>query len=113
MLSLLEEVVDFGKLSAVQFVPRGLIRLTFMDPVDKDRLVNQGSVMLDNVEYSVTPSDRPNTLVYVHHYPAEGDDGLLCEEFRCYGKIVSVKHQHFSGRPNLLTGSRILTMSLS
>lgn len=55
MLSLLEEVVDFGKLSAVQFVPRGLIRLTFMDPVDKDRLVNQGSVMLDNVECSVTP----------------------------------------------------------
>ena len=28
VLSFLEEVVDFSKLSAVQFVPRGLIRLT-------------------------------------------------------------------------------------
>lgn len=114
VLLLLEEVVDFGKLSTVQFVPRGLIRLTFKDTADKDRLVNQGSVMLDNIECSVTPSDRPITLVYdVYHYPAEGDDALLCEEFRRYGKIVSVKHQHFSGRPNLLTESRILTMSLS
>ena len=113
VLSFLEEVVDFGKLSAVQFVPRGLIRLTFKDPVDKERLVSQGSIMLDNVECDVTPSDRPNTMVYVHHYPAEGDDALLCAEFRRYSKIVSVKHQYFSGRPNLLTGSRVLTMSLS
>ena len=70
------------------------------------------SVMPDNIECSVTPSDRPNSLVYVHHFPAEGDDALLCEEFRHYGKIVSCKHQYFSGRPNLLTGSRILTISM-
>lgn len=48
--------------------------------------------MLDNVECDVTPSDRPNTMVYVHHYPAEGDDALLRAEFRRYSKIVSVKH---------------------
>ena len=59
------------------------------------------------------PSDRPNTMVYVHHYPAEGDDALLLEEFRRYDKIVSVKHQYFAGHPNHLTGSRVLTMSLS
>ena len=64
------------------------------------------------IECGVTPSDRPNSLVYVHHFPAEGDDALLCEEFRHYGKIVSCKHQYFSGRPNLLTGSRTLTMSV-
>ena len=69
--------------------------------------------MLENIECDVTPSDLPNTMVYVHHYPAEGDDALLLEEFRRYGKIVSVKHQYFAGRPNLLTGSRVLTMSLS
>lgn len=104
VLSMLEEVV--------QFFPKGLIRLTFKDPADKYRLASQGSVMLDNIECSVTPSDRPNSLVYVHHFPAEGDDALLCEEFRHYGKIVSCKHQYFSGRPNLLTGSRILTISM-
>ena len=113
VLSFLEEVVDFNKLSAVQFIPRGLIRLTFKELADKERLVSQGSIMLDNVECDVTPSDRLYTMVYVHHYPAEGDDALLLEQFRRFGKIVATKHQHFSGRPSLLTGSRILTMSLS
>ena len=70
--------------------------------------------MLDNVEHSVTPLDWPITLVYVHHYPAEGDDGLLCQELHHYGKIIFFcKNQHFSGRPNLFTGSHILTMSRS
>ena len=113
VLSFLEEVVDFNKLSAVQFIPRGLIRLTFRELADKERLVSQGSIMLENVECDVTPSDRPYTMVYVHHYPAEGDNALLLEQFRRFGKIVATKHQHFSGRPSLLTGSRILTMSLS
>ena len=49
VLSFLEEVVDFNKLSAVQFIPRGLIRLTFKELADKE---------------------RPYTMVYVHHYPA-------------------------------------------
>ena len=113
VLSFLEEVVDFDKLSAVQFIPRGLIRLTFKELADKERLVSQGSIMLEIVECDVTPSDRPYTMVYVHHYPAEGDDTLLLEQFRRFGKIVATKHQHFPGRPNLLTGSRVLTMSLS
>ena len=106
-------MVDVSKLSAVQFVARDLIRLTFKDSADKECLVSQGSIMLDNIECDVTPSDQPNTMVYMHHYPAEGDDALLLVEFRRYGKIVSVKHQHFAGCLNLLTGSRVITMSLS
>ena len=86
VLSMLEEAVDFDKLSVVQFIPKGLIRLTFKDPADKYRLASQGSVMLDNMECSLTPSDRPNSLVYVHHFSAEGDDALLCEEFRHYAR---------------------------
>ena len=113
VLSFLEEVVDLNKLSAVQFIPRGLIRLTFKELADKERLVSQGSIMLENVECDVTPSDRPYTIVYVHHFPAEGDDALLLEEFSRFGKIKASKRQHFAGRPNLLTGSRVLTMSLS
>lgn len=63
--------------------------------------------MLDNVECDITPSDQPYTMVYVHHYPAEGDDALLLEQFGRYGKIVSVKHQFFAGCPNLLTRSHV------
>ena len=56
VLSFLEEVVDFSKLSAVQFVPRGLISLTFKELADKEHLVSQGSVMLENVECSAVSS---------------------------------------------------------
>ena len=66
------KVVDFGKLSAVQFVPRGLIRLTFKDPDDKASLVERGMLNINGEECSVTNSDRPHTLVYIHHYHAEG-----------------------------------------
>ena len=37
----------------------------------------------------------------------------MLEQFRRLGKVVLMKHQYFAGRPNLLTGSRVLTMSLS
>ena len=43
VLSFLEEVVDFSKLSAVHFM---LIKLTFKELADKERLVSQGSIML-------------------------------------------------------------------
>ena len=49
----------------------------------------------------------------VHHYLAEGDEALFLEQFRRFGKVVLMKHQYFAGRPNLLTGSHLLTMSLS
>lgn len=72
VLKMLEKVVDFEKLSAVQFVPRGLIRLTFKDPDDKASLVERGMLNINGEECSVTNSDRPHTLVYIHHYHAEG-----------------------------------------
>ncbi|PFX27102.1 Transposon TX1 uncharacterized 149 kDa protein [Stylophora pistillata] len=112
VLKMLEKVIDFEKLSAVQFVPRGLIRLTFKDPDDKDSLVERGMLIINGDECIVTNSDRPHTLVYIHHYPAEGDDEILRGDFRHFGKVVFCKRQTFMGRPDLLTGSRILTMSL-
>ena len=42
VLAMLEKEVDFEKLSAVQLVRRGLIRLTFKDPDDKESLVERG-----------------------------------------------------------------------
>ncbi|PFX29488.1 Transposon TX1 uncharacterized 149 kDa protein [Stylophora pistillata] len=112
VLKMLEKAVDFGKLSAVQFVPRGLIRLTFKDPDYKASLVERGMLNINGGECSVTNSDRPHTLVYIHHYPAEGDDEILCDDFKHFGKVVFCKRQTFMGRPDLLTGSRILKMSL-
>ena len=113
VIALLRESIDFERLSAIQFCPRGLIRITFKNASDKEDFARMGLLALDGHDLSVTSSDKPPSLVYVHYFPAEGDDGLICDELRKYGEIVSIRHQNFSGIPGLLTGSRILTMVLS
>ena len=110
---LLRECIDFDGLSAIQFCPRGLIRVTFKNASDKDEFVRKGSLTLDGHELSVTPSDMLYSLVYVHYFPVEGDDSLIRDELGKYGDVISIKYQSFSGIPGLLTGSRILTMVLS
>ena len=113
VIALLRESIDFERLSAIQFCPRGLIRITFKNASDKEDFARMGSLALDGHDLSVTSSDKPPSLVYVHYFPVEGDDALICDEIRKYGEVIGIKHQDFSGIPGLLTGSRILTMILS
>ena len=113
VIALLRESIDFERLSAIQFCPRGVIRITFKNASDKEDFARMGSLALDGHDLSVTSSDKPPSLVYVHYFPAEGNDALICDELSKYGEIVNIKHQSFSGIPGLLTGSRILTMVLS
>ena len=113
VIGLLRECLDFEELSAIQFCPRGLIRVTFKDAADKEDFVRVGLLTLDGHDLSVTSSDKPHSFVYVHYFPVEGDDALIRDELGKYGEVVSVKHQSFSGIPGLLTGSRVLTMVLS
>ena len=113
VIVLLREHIDFERLSAIQFCPRGLIRITFKNASDKEDFIRMGSLVLDGHDLSVTSSDKPPSLVYVHYFPAEGDDALIRDELSKYGEVIGIKHQNFSGIPGLLTGSRILTMVLS
>ena len=113
VIELLRECMDFEELSAIQFCPRGLIRVTFKDVADKEDFVRVGSLTLDGHDLSVTSSDKPHSFVYVHYFPVEGDDALIRDELGKYGEVINIKHQSFSGIPGLLTGSRVLTMVLS
>ena len=113
VIELLRECLDFEELSAIQFCPRGLIRVTFKDAADKEDFVRVGLLTLDGHDLSVTSSDKPHSFVYVHYFPVEGDDALIRDELGKYGEVIGIKHQNFSGIPGLLTGSRIVTMVLS
>ncbi|CAH3157084.1 unnamed protein product [Pocillopora meandrina] len=113
VIELLRECLDFEELSAIQFCPRDLIRVTFKDAADKEDFVRVGSLTLDGHDLSVTASDKPYSFVYVHYFPVEGDDALIRDELGKYGEVINIKHQSFSGIPGLLTGSRVLTMVLS
>ena len=113
VIALLGECIDFEGLSAIQFCSRGLIPVTFKNALDKEEFVRVGSLSLDGHDLSVTSSDKPHSLVYVHYFHAEGDDALIRDELGKYGDVISIKRQGFSGILGLLTGSRILAMVLS
>ena len=63
VITLLRECIDFDGLSAIQFCPRGLIRVTFKDAADKEDFVRVGLLTLDGHDLSVTSSDKPHSLV--------------------------------------------------
>ena len=109
MVELLEGALNLSKLSAIQFCPRGRIRLTFCDPDERDLFVRKGVILLDNRKLMVSPSDQPNTVVYIHYYLVEGDSDTLLRELN-YGPVVNIKDQTYAEYP---TGSKIETMSLS
>ena len=46
-----------------------------------------GSLALDGHDLSVTSSDKPPSVVYVHYFPAEGNDALICDELSKYGEV--------------------------
>ena len=94
VIALLRECIDFEGLSAIQFCPRGLIRVTFKNASDKEEFVRIGSLTLDGHDLSVTSSDKPHSLVYVHYFPVEGDDALIRDELGKYGEVISIKHVH-------------------
>ena len=53
VITLLRECIDFDGLSAIQFCPRGLIRVTFKDAADKEDFVRVGSLMLDGQQQMI------------------------------------------------------------
>ena len=108
VIVLLRECIDFEGLSALQFCPRGLIRITFKNVSDKVELARVGSLTLDGHDLSVTLSDMPHSLVYVHYFPIEGDDALICEELSKYGEVISIKHQSFRESRAFLLGRALL-----
>ena len=53
VITLLRECIYFDGLSAIQFCPRGLIRVTFKDAADKEDFVRVGSLMLDGQQQMI------------------------------------------------------------
>ena len=90
VITLLRECIDFEELSAIQFCPRGLIRVTFENASDKEEFVRVGSLTLDGHDLSVTSSDKPHSFVYVHYFPAEGEEPRLCGLRRLWLVITPV-----------------------
>ena len=98
---------------AVQACPGRVARVTFAADVAKLFFEELGVVKLGEVECRVvTPPPPPPqlTTVVLSWFPFEGSNEAIRTALSAFGIVKSVRHQSWSGRPSVFTGSRIIQM---
>ena len=87
--------VDRNKLSAVQFLRNGAVRLTFKSTEDCESAVSNG-IQYGDTPLRVVAMEQKSCLVYLRDCPAEVPDSAVSVFFSSYGKstpslIVNIK----------------------
>ena len=111
VLPRLLSVVDAEKLTTVQFLRGGRVRLKFKDRASCDDLISSGLVCGD-VQVRVVRADFRFRSVYVRDLPSEVSDDDVETFFESYGEVLSVQRSTFANFPALYNGNRILVMAL-
>lgn len=109
IVQMLSKKLDFQKISTIQFIPNGRIRVTCKSVDYRNSILAMKSLLIDGIhQLQTTELDSPITSVYVHYLPPEADDVCIRLAFLPFGKIVSITKQHFSGFKQIATGTRIV-----
>ena len=103
--------VDQDKLTTVQFLRGGLVRLTFKDSTSCDNLVTHGLVYGD-VQVRVFRADNRVRSVFVRDLPSEVPDDDVRGFFGSFGEVLSVRRGTFADFPSIHNGNRIVEVAL-
>lgn len=113
VVQMLSNKLDFKRVSSIQFIPNGHIRVTCTSVEYRNIILAKKFLRIDDLhELQITESDSPVTTVYVHYLPPEAGDVGIRLMFAPFGKVLSVTNQHFSGFKQISTGTRIVRMTL-
>ena len=104
--------VDRNKLSAVQFLRNGAVRLTFKSTEDCESAVSNG-IQYGDTPLRVVAMEPKSRLVYLRDCPAEVPDSAVSGFFSSYGEIHSITHSEHQGLPGLRDGTRVVKMTLT
>lgn len=97
--------LDIANVRAIQFVPNGVVGVTFREPAQCDTALASG-VSFRGTKLRVSPVDARNRLVYVHDLPFEVPDDLVTLFLRGYVVVHSLTPQVYPGKPNVHNGTR-------
>ena len=104
--------LDLPNVCAVQFMPNGVVRVTYKEPAQCDAALASG-ISFRGALLRVAPVDSRTRLVYVGDLPVEvPDDGLkvyLC----AFGAVHSCVMQTYPSLPQVATGMRVVKVSLA
>ena len=109
---LLVRALHESKISALQFLRGGRVRVTLRDAAYREELLSSDFLFEDN-PIPVTPADRPTCSVYLRDLPVEISDESVRTAFDAFGDVFSVRAAVFKDFPSIRNGTRILLMSVN
>ena len=107
----LAKSLDIAYVQCIQFVPNGIVRVTFKESAQCDAALASG-VSFRGSKLSVSPVDARTRLVYIRDLPAEVPDEPVCVFLRQYGVVHSLSPQFHPGLPGVKNGTRVAKVTL-
>ena len=103
--------LDADKVSAVQFLRGGKVRITCKTSEYRDDLLEGSSFLFGDVSIPVTAADQSIRSVFVRDLPFEVTDCVVKSAFESFGVVHSVHPCFFREFPSVANGTRRLVMS--
>ena len=101
------------KVSAVQFLREGRVRVTTKTVAYRDELLRGSVFRYGDVEVPVSAADALFLPVYVRDLPFEVADADVVSAFRSFGVVLSIRPCFFKDFPSVANGTRVLRMSFT
>ena len=106
------ETLGGDKLSTVQFLRNGAVRLTSVDTPSCDAVALDGFSFNDH-SIRVQAVEQRSRIVYLRDLPCEVPDDAVRSALRPFGEVHSLQQSCHDGFPGLFDGSRTVKMSLA
>ena len=104
--------LDLPNVRGIQFMPYGVVRVTYKEPAQCDA-AHAGGIPFRGTALRTTPVDSRSRLVYVRDLPLEVPDDGLQVYLRAFGVVHSCSRQTYPGMPDVSTGTRLVKVTLT
>ena len=104
--------LDLPNVRGIQFMPNGVVRVTYKEPAQCDA-AHAGGILFRGTVLRTTPVDSRTRLVYVRDLPLEVPDDGLQVYLRAFGVVHSCSRQTYPGMPDVSTGTRMVKVTLA
>ena len=108
---LLVRALHANKISALQILRGGRVRVTVREPAFQEELLSN-DLSFEGRKVPVTPAGVHVVTVYVRDLPVELSDETVKSAFSSYGEVYSVRHGYFKDFPDLRNGNRLILISV-
>ena len=104
--------LDIANVQCIQFVPNGIVRVTFKEVAQCDTAL-AGGVSFRGARLRATPVDARTRLVYLRDLPVEVPDEPVRAFLRKFGVLHSLAPQFHPGWPDVKNGTRVAKITLT